>query len=275
LVALEKNKPSLLVSVYYMLQFSADRYIAISSRLTSVIRLIERAEYRYEKINDGTLASSRAEVGEIKEDCRLLVLKSCVAKLEDIEKTIGGSPTYDELAIQYKEFYKCLYDEISENLFLCIPIEKQQYYLKPLETFGAKVSRFESAREDIEEAGKSYGTSRNTACVFHLMRVVEVGLSVLAQHFHLSDEQINWEAIVNHIQDKIQEIDNLPKDLTPEIWQSDHRFYSEMAIHLGNLRDTYCLYAMHIHEHYDEIGALAIYNHASSFMKNLGTGLSE
>jgi len=258
-----------------MLKFSADRYIAISSRLTSVIRLIERAEYRYEKINDGTLSSSRTEVGEIKEDCRLVSLENCVAKLEEIEKAIDDLPTYNELALQYKEFYKCLYDEISENLFLCISTEKQQFYLDPLEKFAVNVSRFESARDDIEEAGKSYATSRNTACVFHVMRVLEVGLSVLAKHFHLSDEQINWESIINQIQDKIHDIDQLPKDLTPEIWQSEHRFYSEAAMHLGFLKDTYRNYAMHIHEQYDEADALAIYNHASSFMKNLGTRLSE
>ncbi|MDT7041467.1 hypothetical protein [Candidatus Nitronereus thalassa] len=258
-----------------MLQFSVDRYIAISSRLTSVIRLIERAEYRYEKINDKTLASSREEVGEIKEDCRGVPLKSCVTKLEDIEKTIDGSPTYDELALQYKEFYKCLYDEISEKLFLCIPTEKQQFYLKPLETFGVNVSRFESAREDIEEAGKSYATSRNTACVFHLMRVIEIGLRVLAKHFHLSDEQINWELIMKKIQDKIHEIDQLPKEFTPEIWQSDHRFYSEAAMHLTLLQDAYRNFVIHNHEQYNDTGALAIYNHASSFMKHLGARLSE
>lgn len=258
-----------------MLQFSADRFIAISSRLTSVIRLIERAEYRYEKINDGTLSSSKTEVGEIKEDCRLVSLELCVAKLEEIENAIDDSPTYNELALQYKEFYKCLYDEISERLFLWIPKEKQQYYLDPLETFGVNVARFESAREDIEEAGKSYAISRNAACVFHLMRVLDVGLRVLAKHFHLSDEQADWETIMNHLQDKIHEIDQLPKDSTPEIWKSDHRFYSESAMHLGLLQDTYRNHAMHIHEQYDQTGALAIYNYASSFMKNLGTKLSE
>ncbi|MDA0739529.1 MAG: hypothetical protein O2999_12800 [Nitrospirae bacterium] len=258
-----------------MLQFLADRYIAISSRLTSVIRLIERAEYRYEKINDGTLSSSKTEVGEIKEDCRFISLKTCVAKLEDIEKTIDDAPTYNELALQYKEFYKCLYDEISENLFLFLPTEKQQFYLDPLEQFGVNVSRFESAREDVEEAGKSYATSRNTACVFHLMRVLEVGLNVLAKHFHLSDEQTDWETIIKKIQDKIHELDQLPKDLTPEIWQSDHRIYSEMAMHLWFLQDVYRNHAMHSREHYDETSALAIYNHASSFMKHVATRLSE
>ncbi len=258
-----------------MLQFPAERYIAISSRLTSVIRIIERADYRYERINDQTIPSSKTEVGEIKEDCRLLALESCVTKLEEIEKTLDGFPIYDDLARQYKELYKCIFDEMTEKLCLFIPTEKQQFYLEPLETFGLNVSQFESARMEIEEASKSYATSRNTACVFHVMRVIEVGLNVLAKHFQVPHEQTNWETIQNKIQAKIHEIDQAPKDLTPEVWQSDHRFYAEIVTYYTPLKDTHRNYSMQTHKQYDETDALTIYNHASSFMKHLARKLSE
>ena len=274
LIAPWGNNSYLLVSEYYMLQFPAERYMAISSRLTSVIRIIERAEYRYERINDQTIPSSKSEVGEIKEDCQLLALESSVTKLEEIEKILDDSPIYNDLARQYKELYKCLFDEMTEKLCLFIPPDKQQFYLEPLEQFGLNVSRFESARIDIEEAGKSYATSRNTACVFHVMRVVEIGLNVLAQHLRVPAEHTNWETIMMQIQNKIHEIDQAPKDVTPELWNSDHRFYSEMDTHFSPLKITYRNYLIHSRKQYDEAEALTIYNHASSFMKHLAIKLS-
>jgi hypothetical protein len=58
--------------------------------------------------------------------------------------------------------------------------EKVQYFDQP-HLFGEDVSdQFPSTILDIEEAGKCLAMSRNTSCVFHLMRVMEVGLRTLA-----------------------------------------------------------------------------------------------
>lgn len=52
--------------------------------------------------------------------------------------------------------------------------------------FGEKVSlNFPSALEDIKEVGNCYATDRNTACVFHCMRVVEYGLRALAKRLRV------------------------------------------------------------------------------------------
>ena len=53
------------------------------------------------------------------------------------------------------------------------------YETRPL--FGPDVfNNFSSANDDIDEAGKCLALGRGTACVMHLMRVLEVGLAALA-----------------------------------------------------------------------------------------------
>ncbi|HWN42015.1 MAG TPA: hypothetical protein VNW71_07310, partial [Thermoanaerobaculia bacterium] len=70
--------------------------------------------------------------------------------------------------------------ELRSNLFLHVGENERRYY-EGRHQFGEGVAAaFPSAVIDIEEAGKCYALSRYTACVFHLMRVMESALRVLA-----------------------------------------------------------------------------------------------
>ena len=53
--------------------------------------------------------------------------------------------------------------------------------------FGDDVARaFPSSKGDIDEAGKCLALDRGTACVFHLMRILEIGLQLLAAKLGIS-----------------------------------------------------------------------------------------
>src|SRR3990172_9048225 len=72
-------------------------------------------------------------------------------------------------------------DELKQRMFLCIESDKQSLFLGE-NLFGSEVeSAFPSAIFDIEEAGKGLALERWTAAVFHSMRILEIGLSVLAR----------------------------------------------------------------------------------------------
>jgi hypothetical protein len=74
---------------------------------------------------------------------------------------------------------------MADKLFMFIPTDKAEFYRRPEQLFGVQVvSSFPSCTTDIEEAGKSYATGRSIACVFHLMRVMEIGLRVFATTLH-------------------------------------------------------------------------------------------
>jgi hypothetical protein len=73
-----------------------------------------------------------------------------------------------------------LIDELEgHDKFFYIPLLRAQVF-ELVEPYGVLVSKkFPNLTEDIQEAGKCYACARYTACVFHLMRVMENGVQRL------------------------------------------------------------------------------------------------
>lgn len=255
-----------------MNQFAAERLIAISTKLTSVARIIERSPNNHKKISSSFRTGVLYQLSKIEEDCEALSLELCLDKIQRIKYSLPDS-TYFSIAQQFTEFNERFYDETKRNLFMHVPKEKQRFYTEPHKKFGLDVERFPSAKDEIEEAGKCYAAGRNTACVLHLMRILEGGLSALGKHFGIPYSHTNWEAIINQIPVKIDEIEK--RSNKPLNWQDDRKFYSEAGVHFKFLKDAYRNYAMHLHESYDEGKAFSLFTHASEFMRHLATKLSE
>jgi hypothetical protein len=76
--------------------------------------------------------------------------------------------------------------ELTERVFVQIDSDRSAYMTTPEESavspiFGTDVANnFSSAMNDAWGAGLCFATLRNTACVFHCMRVLEKGLISLA-----------------------------------------------------------------------------------------------
>lgn len=68
-------------------------------------------------------------------------------------------------------------DELSTKLVLTMPNDKAKYFQPPLPVFPKEVvDKFPSGVEDMFEAGNCFALGRNTACVFHLMRIMEIAV---------------------------------------------------------------------------------------------------
>lgn len=72
--------------------------------------------------------------------------------------------------------------ELKSNLYLQIPKERSRYYDVGSTLFNGDVSeKFPAVITDMEEAAKCFALGRNTACVFHLMRVMESSIQRLGK----------------------------------------------------------------------------------------------
>ncbi len=97
--------------------------------------------------------------------------------------------------------------ELQQRRFLFMPTEKAAYYERE-KLFGDEVyDKFPSACFDVQEAGNCYAMGRYTACVFHLMRTLEVALKALWNSLNTSaSEPRDWggylEACDNVLKDK-------------------------------------------------------------------------
>ena len=110
------------------------------------------------------------------DDFEYLNLNFSLMYLNDIQKKIVSTPiTFNEFDREIDILSGRIDDQIDELIFGFIPKDKGRFF-EAEKLFGNEVfDNFPSAREEIKEAGNSYALNVNTACVFHLMRVVEIG----------------------------------------------------------------------------------------------------
>ncbi len=164
-------------------------------------------------------------------------------------------------------------DELKNVEFFSLEPGRSSFVSDPY-LFGVKVfNRFPSAVLDVEEAGKCFAFSRFTACVFHLMRVVETGLRELGRS--LNDPSLdpktnpNWERILKRCDDELKKPH---ADRTPE-WRNAPQFFAEATANLRAVKDAWRNPSLHVEISYDEDKCSELWNAVRAFMRHLGEGL--
>jgi hypothetical protein len=191
--------------------------------------------------------------------------------------------TLAELRFQLEELHKDIQRTLPQNKFLMIPANKTKYY-DQTELFGNMVyTNFESTRNDVLEVGNCFATGRNTACVFHCMRVLERGLHALVHelnskfstniNFSKGVEHTNWGNIIDKIESEIREL--LKPTRQPRLAQSDLQFYSQAAKEFVYFKNTWRDDVSHSRSSYDPNEAKVVMEHVKAFMQHLATKLHE
>jgi hypothetical protein len=191
----------------------------------------------------------------------------------------GKYGKYDSIRLEFdlEQLYWRVQDEMSKILVMRIPKDRSEFF-EQIQAFGPEVAAsFPSASYDVEEAGNCYATDRNTACVFHAMRVLEIGLRVLANDlnvvFPTPIELQNWNTIIEKIESTIRDQEKqLPKGTQKS---EKMQFYSEAAKEFRYFKDAWRNHVAHSREKYGETEALRVLSHVRDFMQHLATRLKE
>jgi hypothetical protein len=173
--------------------------------------------------------------------------------------------------------------ELKGKFFLYIPQERVRYWphqAKGERGFGSLFGRdvadkFPSANFDIMSSGIAYGTSLTTSCVFHLMRVMEIGLAALGKAFGVSAAYTNWEVVLNQIESKIAGMRSDPEWKTLPDCKEQQEYYSQAASYFRTVKDAWRNYTMHVRAKYTEEEAEQIFNAVKGFMQKLAERLAE
>ncbi len=225
-----------------------------------------------------TLQLCREKIADLKPQCEAVGLRvsalQCETLMESFDKFSTDMASASLLnPIQVSQSLTSLQSVISNemrtHLFLRIFPSRQEFY-EQAELFGAEVdANFASAKEDIKESGCCYATDRTTACVMHLMRVLEVGLNTLAKELNVDFGQRNWENVINDCDAAIKKI-NGPA-WGPD-WKQKLQFYSGAAKDFRYFKEAWRNHAMHYRERYDANEAKTILEHVKAFMMQLADG---
>lgn len=191
-------EPYKLWSLLDMLRFYADAFCRAMGILPQVW---PRLNSGISPTDDGVAAFGQS-IREIGEQCERLELPVSLSQVRAIQTRVGevqsGRPVqYTELGRMTGDLYGRVIDELGSRYFLVVPAGKVGSYDTPLRDWAVPIDAFPSIRNDIEEALKCYALNRSTACVFHLMRALEVPLKTLSSELGIVKHSPTWEAYLS------------------------------------------------------------------------------
>jgi hypothetical protein len=153
------------------------------------------------------------------------------------------------------------------------PAEKAKVLWNWKKDWAPVLNKFPSAESDIIAAVDLWALCHWTACVFHLMRVLEHGLKALATDVGKSFDVQNWQNIIDQIESEIR---TLGKTLPAGANKGERlRFLSEAAKEFTYFKDGWRNYVSHNKANYDEYQARGALEHVKAFMTTISSRLNE
>ena len=234
--------------------------------------------------NKEEATATRKLVARIEREAERLKLSRVLDRLDKfntddelLHPLAGEVFTLQHLHFQLGELHEDIQRVLAENKFMMISASEATYYNNPV-LFGSDVAeRFPKANKEITEAGNCYATGNNTACVFHLMRAVELGARALVRQLKVSKnlprpaELCDWGTIVRELE---KATNNLPKRTSVKVSETS-AFYSHAVAQFRNFKDAWRNQVSHTRTTYDEHQAMSVMSNTQQFMQHLAVRLKE
>jgi hypothetical protein len=268
-------------SLLDMLRFYATTFIGVMRDLemTSGLLTLEVMEGRGDKpvIDHPPHVLQEPLAAVTKELSRLPLSRTLRFKAGRLCKRMSDDPmlTQVQAEVLVKEFYNDIVMELATHLFLFIPADRRELYQQAEPPFGGEVEQtFPDAVYDIAAGTRCLSVDEWTGSVFHMMRVLEIGLRRFAEGLGVQMESgielENWKSIIDQIEKAIRSQEQQPK--SPEK-SAQLQFYSEAASNLRYFKDAWRNHVSHSRAKYDELEATTVWRHVRSFMQRLAEGL--
>lgn len=227
-----------------------------------------------ERFVAGVLTNKQEMVGyfaELAQECRDCGLRFSANTGHQIVQALKEpKPDHAELIRLFDHLEARLREEMAFFVYYAVA-EDKQHLATGTNLFGEPVVQaFPTAKEDIDEAGKCLAFDRGTACVFHLMRVLEAGLYAIAGALEVQDIEPNWANAIDQIDKKIR---GLPRKTPQE--KVDLAFYSDASAYLFNVKEPWRNRSVHSGQMYTEEKAQQIFESVRGFIQVLSTRLTE
>jgi len=171
------------------------------------------------------------------------------------------------------------FEDDTKYLYLyAYPKEKGKRFTRVGNDWCPTISAFPAVKDDITNAVDLYALGHNLACVFHLMRVAEVGVQRFGKKLGVSPTKLSvnkftdltWHQILDSLNPKLKA---LPQ--TTAAKKAKYEKYSAIQSYLYGVKDAWRNPTMHPRKTgYSDLETLDIINHVRSFMNELATVVS-
>lgn len=274
--AIQTAYPGRLISLYDVLRFHAHKFIELA-RLMAEIRkelaiTIDKGQTRVPETGASRITAGFGALAQSFRDVGLFVSEATLNRVVSHFK--AGSHINKDTINSIESLENVMIDELGQKIIYLIPQEKSKH-LNEEAPFGSDVlSNFSSATHDIAEAGHCYAVGRNTACVFHCIRVLELGLNALAVSLGISypiENKRSWGKILTPMREQI-ELRSKSKEL---VWKVRTPLLENAYTFLVAAKNAWRDDTMHVAAKYDEQEAERIRGATKSFMQELSKLIDE
>jgi len=144
------------------------------------------------------------KIQQVLSHCKALELDVSVQALNEIHKNLANPSvewTWRQAQNEFVYWSRTFKYELNNRLFFYIPSHRAAFYKNNLLDEDSRNKLPSSVRDELEDAGNCYVMEDYTACVFHLMRVMETGINKLAEAIGVAlTNQTAWDGIIKEIQ---------------------------------------------------------------------------
>lgn len=220
------------------------------------------------------------------------LLEGMVERLERDSK--GSGVRWDRVRAEIAIIADGINSEIANRLFFFLPPYRAHYYRIEVDVpsdpdatrerineypFSPAVAQmFPATDGEVFEAARCFALSRDTACVFHLMRVLEIGLRALARRMQLPrmTDRKQWGQIIQKIEDEVKALQESERKKPTKRGAEKLTFYSEAGKEFTYFKDAWRNHVMHARTTYDMTESARIFAHVNDFMTFLAKrGISQ
>jgi hypothetical protein len=187
--------------------------------------------------------------------------------LERIAESIARKIDISILATDIRFFNETVAREMQDNPLFIIHPAFVKYNASPEALFSEKILKeFPVIRDEVEDAARCIAFGRGTSSVFHLMRIMEAGLKILAKSLGIPYAP-SWEAYLKQIGSKI----DAPHKTKGIRWKRDEPFFRDILGDLHNVKIAWRNPTMHIVRRYTPDEADEVFRAVRTFMGRIAT----
>jgi hypothetical protein len=184
-----------------------------------------------------------------------------------IKSHLNKSPKGDRyLRAKLTDLSNRIIDELGNQLFLTITPNKAKYYNPSKPIFGKDmIEKYPGISEDINEATNCFAFDRYTACVFHLMRVMESAVQKLGEKIGIPitlTYDMQWQSIINEIRRELNK-------LFPKHGNKERIKFESILGYLETVKIAWRNPTMHPKSTYAEEEAKSLMDTVGIFLKEL------
>jgi len=270
----EDFKPFKIVSLWDMKRFYATAWFSVCSFLGEIqgakkaLEMVKQMKQKGGRITEPRPPSMDESMASIAPELRRIGLPFSAMSAERVSDFIANKnqkQNPSELPIVTDEFMRRLKDEMKDQLLFILPSTHAKFYEIAGTFLGEDtLAQIPELREDAEEAGNCFAFGRYTACVFHLMRVMERCVQKMGRLLGLSEiftYESAWQIILNKTRGAIKQRWSNERD--PERIK-----YESVISHLETVKIAWRNPIMHPKQTYTEEQASEVLGAVKTFVCN-------